>query len=80
MPTVSIRGTLKKPIYEENPLDDGTLEEYYIIRAPATSLTKEALKDLGLDTAAQVRSKNMFALGMVTFIFQSAVESTGEVH
>ncbi|KPP98588.1 MAG: 2-oxoglutarate ferredoxin oxidoreductase alpha subunit KorA [Bacteroidetes bacterium HLUCCA01] len=60
---------LKKADYEENPLDDGTLEEYYIIRAPATSLTKEALKDLGLDTAAQVRSKNMFALGMVTFIF-----------
>jgi 2-oxoglutarate/2-oxoacid ferredoxin oxidoreductase subunit alpha len=60
---------LKKADYETNPLDDGALDEYNIIAAPATSLTKEALKDLGLDTAAQVRSKNMFALGVVSFIF-----------
>ena len=60
---------LKKADYEENPLEDGSLDEYHIINAPATSLTKEALKDLGLDNAAQVRSKNMFALGVVSFLF-----------
>lgn len=60
---------LKKADYESNPLDDGTLEDYHIIRAPATSLTKEALKDLGLENQAMVRSKNMFALGVVSYIF-----------
>ena len=60
---------LKKADYEENPMEDGSLDEFHIIKAPASSLTKEALKDLGLETAAQTRSKNMFALGVVSFLF-----------
>jgi 2-oxoglutarate ferredoxin oxidoreductase subunit alpha len=60
---------LKKADYEENPMEDGSLDEFHIIKAPASSLTKEALKDLRLETAAQTRSKNMFALGVVSFLF-----------
>lgn len=54
---------LKKAGYDGNPLEDETLEEYQVIRAPATSLTREALKDLGLENQAMNRSRNMFALG-----------------
>lgn len=67
---------LKKAEFEENPLEDGSLNDYNVIRAPATSLTKEALKDLGLDTQSVTRSKNMFALGMVLYMFSRPLEST----
>jgi len=48
--------------------------EYHVIQAPATSLTKSALKDLGLENQAMSRSKNMFALGIVTYIFSRPLE------
>lgn len=67
---------LKKANYEENPLEDGSLSDYDVIRAPASSLTKEALKDLGLDTQTVARSKNMFALGLVLYMFSRPLEST----
>ncbi|MFP8487853.1 2-oxoacid:acceptor oxidoreductase subunit alpha [Gracilimonas sp. Q87] len=67
---------LKKANYEENPLEDSSLSDYDVIRAPASSLTKEALKDLGLDTQTVARSKNMFALGLVLYMFSRPLEST----
>jgi 2-oxoglutarate ferredoxin oxidoreductase subunit alpha len=68
------RRYLKKANYDENPLEDGSLAEYKVIAAPATSMTKEALKDLGLEMAAMTRSKNMFALGMVFFLFSRPLD------
>ncbi len=65
---------LKKAEYESNPLEDDSLDEYHVIQAPATSLTKSALKDLGLENQAMSRSKNMFALGIVTYIFSRPLE------
>ncbi len=67
---------LKKADYDTNPLEDGSLSEFHVIEAPATSLTKEALKDLGLENAAMSRSKNMFALGVVSFLFSRPLENT----
>jgi len=67
---------LKKADYESNPLDDKTLEEFQVIKAPATSMTKEALKDLGLETQATTRSKNMFALGLILYLFSRPLEKT----
>ena len=67
---------LKKADYETNPLEDGSLSDYHVIEAPATSLTKEALKDLGLENAAMIRSKNMFALGVVSFLFSRPLKNT----
>ncbi len=67
---------LKKAEYESNPLEDGTLEEFHVIQAPATSLTKEALKDLGLEMQAMTRSKNMFALGVVLYMFSRPLQNT----
>ncbi len=60
---------LKKAEYESNPLEDESLKEFYVVRAPATSLTKEALSDLDLGMQTVTRSKNMFALGVVSFLF-----------
>ena len=40
---------LQKAEYENNPLEDGSLENYRVIEVSMTSLTKGAIKDLGLD-------------------------------
>lgn len=67
---------LKKADYENNPLENGILKEYRVIEAPATSLTRESLKDLGLDKTTIDRSKNMFALGVVFYLFTRPLENT----
>jgi 2-oxoglutarate ferredoxin oxidoreductase subunit alpha len=68
---------LEKAQYESNPLEDGSLENYQVIEVAMTSLTKEALKDIeGLDNKSIVRSKNMFALGMVYWMYDRSTEHT----
>jgi 2-oxoglutarate/2-oxoacid ferredoxin oxidoreductase subunit alpha len=67
---------LKKADYDSNPLEDDSLDEFHVIHAPATSLTKEALKHLGLDMQAMTRSKNMFALGVVLYMFSRPLDNT----
>ncbi|SNR72927.1 2-oxoacid:acceptor oxidoreductase subunit alpha [Lutibacter flavus] len=70
---------LEKAQYETNPLEDGSLENYRIIQVDMTSLTKEALKEVeGLDNKSIVRSKNMFALGMVYWMYGRSKEHTIE--
>lgn len=67
---------LQKAEYESNPLEDGSLENYRIIEVSMTSLTKEAIKDLGLDNKSVTRSKNMFALGMVYWMYDRDMNHT----
>lgn len=68
---------LEKAEYDSNPLEDGTLENYRVIEVAMTSLTKEALKDMnGLDNKAINRSKNMFALGMVYWMYHRSTDHT----
>ena len=68
---------LEKAQYESNPLEDGSLENYHVIEVSMTSLTKEALKDVeGLDNKSITRSKNMFALGMVYWMYNRSTEHT----
>jgi 2-oxoglutarate ferredoxin oxidoreductase subunit alpha len=70
---------LEKALYEANPLEDNSLENYRVIEVAMTSLTKEALKDVqGLDNKAITRSKNMFALGMVYWMYHRSTEHTIE--
>ncbi|GAB2775187.1 2-oxoacid:acceptor oxidoreductase subunit alpha [Salinimicrobium soli] len=70
---------LEKAQYNTNPLTDGSLANYRVIEVPMTSLTKEALKDVqGLDNKAITRSKNMFALGMVYWLYSRSTEHTIE--
>ena len=63
-------GYLKEPISEEH------LESYNIIAAPISSMVKEALKDFGLDPKSVLRTKNMFALGMVYWLFDRKLKYT----
>ncbi len=68
---------LEKAQYETNPLEDGSLANYRVIEVAMTSLTKEALKDIeGLDNKSIVRTKNMFALGMVYWMYNRSPEYT----
>ncbi len=68
---------LKKAGYKtEDPFKEDKLDGYNIIEAPISSLTKEALKDMGLDPKSILRSKNMFALGMVYWIFDRPLNYT----
>ena len=67
---------LDKAGYETSPLDDSSFEGYNIIQAPITKLTREALKDSGLDGKSIGRSKNMFALGVVYWMFNRPMEQT----
>ena len=67
---------VEKAGYTSNPLEDKSLEKYNLIKAPITLLTRESLKDAGIDNKTAARSKNMFALGMLYFIFGRPLEPT----
>ncbi|TFH36221.1 MAG: 2-oxoacid:acceptor oxidoreductase subunit alpha, partial [Bacteroidia bacterium] len=55
--------------YNDDPIKEEGLEDYNIISAPISSMVKEALKDYNLDPKTVLRTKNMFALGMVYWLF-----------
>ena len=68
---------MKKAGYKTNdPFKEDNLEDYNIISVKISSLTKEALKDLNLDNKSMLRSKNMFVLGMVDFMFSRPIDYT----
>ena len=67
---------IEKAGYKNNPLEDGTFESYNLVQAPITTLTRESLKDSGLDSKSMGRSKNMFALGIVYWMFSRPMEQT----
>ena len=69
---------IQKAGYKEDPVAEERLQDYNIIPAPITSLTKEALKDMGLDMKTVLRSKNMFALGMIYWLFNRPLKYTEE--
>lgn len=63
--------------YQTNdPITELKLEDYNVIFAPITSLTKESLIESGLDNKSILRSKNMFALGMVYYMFDRPLDFT----
>ena len=64
----------EKAGFEDDPLVSGELRDFNVIEAPMTSLTRTALEGLGLDNKSMVRSKNMFALGMVYWMFSRPLE------
>ncbi|WP_290865103.1 2-oxoacid:acceptor oxidoreductase subunit alpha [Flavobacterium sp.] len=68
---------LEKAEYKTNPLEDGSLDNYRVIQVDMSSLTKEALKDVaGLDNKAISRSKNMFSLGMIYWMYNRSTDHT----
>jgi 2-oxoglutarate/2-oxoacid ferredoxin oxidoreductase subunit alpha len=69
---------LQKAGYTSNPLEDGTLDDYNVHEVPLTSLTLEAVKSAGLSNREAERSKNMFALGLMSWLYTRPTEATIE--
>ena len=69
-------GNLKKAGYAQNPLEDGSLSDYRIIRAPVTTAAVAAVEGLGLSNQHAERTKNFFALGLVYWLYDRDLEPT----
>ncbi|MGH8943926.1 MAG: 2-oxoacid:acceptor oxidoreductase subunit alpha, partial [Acidimicrobiia bacterium] len=67
---------LAKAGYETDPLEDGTLDGYRVIKVPMDDLTKEAVKDTGVSGRSVLRSKNFFALGLLAWLFHRPTQPT----
>ena len=67
---------IEKAGYKKDPISEEHLESYNIIAAPISTMVKEALKDFGLDSKSVLRTKNMFALGMVYWLFERKLKYT----
>ena len=68
---------LDKAGYPSNPLDDPALgERYRLHKVDMSALTHEAIKDLPLNTKEKDRTKNFFALGLVSWIYTRPLEPT----
>lgn len=64
----------KAGIETNDPFTEFKIDDYRKIPIPITSLTKEALKDFDLDIKSVLRSKNMFALGLVCWMFNRPLQ------
>jgi 2-oxoglutarate/2-oxoacid ferredoxin oxidoreductase subunit alpha len=71
-----VERNFQKAGYVTNPLEDETLSGYNVVEAPISSLTKTALEGLQLDNKSITRSKNMFALGMMYWLFDRSLKET----
>jgi 2-oxoglutarate ferredoxin oxidoreductase subunit alpha len=67
---------LEKAGYQASPLEDGSLGAYRVIQVPMSSITLEAAKPLGVKPRDAERSKNFFALGLLTWMYTRPVEPT----
>ncbi|WP_346081984.1 2-oxoacid:acceptor oxidoreductase subunit alpha [Actinocorallia cavernae] len=67
---------LQKVGYDASPLDDGSLDAYGLHPVPLTTLTVESLKEFDLSRKEAERSKNMFALGLLSWMYHRPTEGT----
>ncbi|HRG39642.1 MAG TPA: 2-oxoacid:acceptor oxidoreductase family protein, partial [Bacteroidia bacterium] len=61
-----------------NPLKDGSLDKYVVHEIDVTKITRLALADSGLGTKEMDRSKNMFVLGYIYWMYNRKVDNTVE--
>jgi 2-oxoglutarate ferredoxin oxidoreductase subunit alpha len=67
---------LEKAGYTSNPLEDGTLADFNVHDIPLTTMTLEALKEVDITKREAERSKNMFALGLMSWLYHRPTEGT----
>lgn len=67
---------IEKAGYIKDPVTEERLDNFNVIDAPISSMVREALKNLGLDPKSVLRTKNMFALGMVYWLFDRKLKYT----
>ncbi len=70
------RGNLRKAQYATNPLEDDSLANYRVFQVPITSMTVGALEDHALSSKDKQRAKNMFALGLMSWMYSRPIEPT----
>ncbi len=67
---------LERAGYPTNPLEDGSLKDWRVIALPISSLNQKALEGLPLTNKEKDRSKNLFALGMMYWMYDRPMETT----
>src|SRR5947209_6803949 len=67
---------LEKAGYASNPLEDGSLDGYQIYRVPMTSITTRAAEGIGVSKKDAERAKNMFALGLLSWMYSRPTDVT----
>ena len=67
---------LAKVGYDGSPIDDGSLDSYKVHAIPLTSMTVEALKSFDIGKKDAERAKNMFALGLLSWLYQRPTDGT----
>jgi 2-oxoglutarate ferredoxin oxidoreductase subunit alpha len=67
---------LEKVGYLRNPLEDGTIDGYQVYKIPMTTITMEAVKESGVNKKEAERAKNMFALGVISWMYSRPIEPT----
>lgn len=67
---------LTKVGYAANPLEDGSLDEYHLHSLPLTSMTVKALEDFDISKKDAERAKNMFALGLLSWLYHRPTDAT----
>ena len=67
---------IEKAGYAADPLEDGSLEGFQVFKVPMTSMTLRATEDLGIGKKEAERAKNMFALGLLSWMFGRPTETT----
>src|SRR5690606_42092627 len=78
LPIPYVKANLKKAGYEQNPLEDGSLSAYRVISLDISALTVAAVESFGLGTKDALRSKNMWTLGLVLWLFGRDYQPTVE--
>lgn len=70
--------SLQRATWTSNPLTDGALKDYQLLKVPLQELTKNALKDHPLRGSEIDRCKNFFALGMMFWLYDRTFDHTVE--
>jgi 2-oxoglutarate ferredoxin oxidoreductase subunit alpha len=71
-----IERNLEKAGYDSDPLTDGSLEGYQVYKVPMTSITLRATEGIGISKKEAERAKNMFALGLVSWMYGRPTDVT----
>lgn len=59
-----------------HPLEDGSLDNYELIKMDVTKMTREALKEITMGMKEKDRAKNMFVLGFLYWMYNRSMENT----
>ena len=67
---------LKLANCDENPLDSSEMDSYRLFKIPMTTLTRNAVEDLGLSVKIADRCRNFFAMGLIYWLYERDLEPT----